>query len=539
MNRYLLSYFASAWNRWRAVAPGWALWMACLHLLPAAQTQAAGPPRKKPNVIVIMSDDHAYQAISAYSPDLISTPHIDRIAREGALMKKAYVTNSICGPSRAVLLTGKYSHINGFTDNVDRFNGAQQTFPKIFRAQGYKTAIVGKWHLESEPEGFDYWNILPGQGNYYNPGFIKMGKDTTYTGYVTDITTDLGLSWIQENKGQPFVLMLHQKAPHRNQMPPLENLHLFRDRQFSMPANFFDNYQDRQALQRQNISMRENLDVDHDSKTPCRDCPKQGGWKWNPRAYAREVNRLSPLEKEKWDQAYQQEYARVAQIKTKEERVKWQFQRYMQDYLRCVKSVDDNVGRVLKYLDEQGLAENTIVIYTSDQGVFLGEHGLYDKRFMYEESFRTPLMIRYPKGVRAGQQVEQLVLNLDLAPTLLDLAGLGIPADMQGASMKKLLQGKKVKDWRQQIYYHYYGKAFGLTAHYGIRTNRYKLIRFYDPVSTWELYDLQSDPQEMQNLIGKPEHAALVASLKRELSSLQLKYKDQVPAANSRNNKSE
>ncbi|MGV3639570.1 MAG: sulfatase [Adhaeribacter sp.] len=538
MNRYILSCFASAWKRSRAAAPGCALWLACLHLLPAAQTQAAGTARKKPNVIVIMSDDHAYQAISAYSPDLISTPHIDRIAREGALMKKAYVTNSICGPSRAVLLTGKYSHINGFTDNVDRFNGAQQTFPKIFRAQGYKTAIVGKWHLESEPEGFDYWNILPGQGNYYNPGFIKMGKDTTYAGYVTDITTDLGLSWIQENKGQPFVLMLHQKAPHRNQMPPLENLHLFRDRQFSMPANFFDTYQDRQALQRQNISMRENLDVDHDSKTPCRDCPKGGGWKWNPRGYAREVNRLSPLEKEKWDQAYQHEYARVAQIKTKEERMKWQFQRYMQDYLRCIKSVDDNVGRVLKYLDEQGLAENTIVIYTSDQGVFLGEHGLYDKRFMYEESFRTPLMIRYPKGIKAGRQVEQMVLNLDLAPTLLDLAGLDIPADMQGASMKKLLQGKKVKDWRQQIYYHYYGKAFGLTAHYGIRTNRYKLIRFYDPVSTWELYDLQSDPQEMQNLIGKPEHAALAASLKKELSSLQLKYKDQVPTANN-NHKSE
>ncbi|WP_114778559.1 sulfatase family protein [Botryobacter ruber] len=503
---------------------------ASLFHVPAAQAQAK--TQQKPNIIFIMSDDHALQAISAYSPDLIKTPNIDRIAQEGALLRNAFVTNSICGPSRAVILTGKYSHINGFTDNQDRFNSKQQTFPHLLKANGYSTAIVGKWHLNSTPDGFDYWNILPGQGDYYNPRFINMGQDTVYNGYVTDVTTDLALSWIDAHKQKPFMLMLHQKAPHRNQMPPLENLELFNDRKFPMPASFYDDYKDRPALQRQQISMRNNLDIDHDTKVPCNGCTPKKGEKWAPRNYMREINRMTPQQREVWNKAYRKEQEEFAKLKTTEERVKWQYQRYMEDYLRCIKSVDDNVGRVLQYLEANGLADNTIIIYTSDQGAYLGEHGLYDKRFMYEESLRTPMMIRYPAGIKPAQKVNEYVLNLDIGPTLLDFAGIQVPGDMQGESMKQVLTGQPVNNWRDKIYYHYYGKSFGLTAHYGIRTSQYKLIRFYDPISTWELYDLAKDPQEMKNLYNDPKYAKVAAKLKAELAELQQKYKDPQPLAN-------
>lgn len=487
--------------------------------------------QEKPNIIFIMSDDHAYQTISAYNPDLIQTPYIDRIANEGVLFKKAYVTNSLCGPSRAVLLTGKYSHVNGFRDNNDSFNSSQQTLPGILKSNGYSTAIVGKWHLKSIPQGFDYWNILHGQGDYYNPGFSKMGKDTLYKGYVTNVTTDLALNWIDANNKKPFFLMIHQKAPHRNQMPPLENLNLFNDRIFKMPANFFDDYDKRLALQRNGIKMAENLDIDQDSKVPCDGCDLKGEGKWTPAAYNREIKRLSPEEKEIWKKAYQKVYDEYAGIKNKDELVKWQFQRYMEDYLRCVKSVDDNVGRVLKYLDEHNMAKNTIVIYTSDQGVFLGEHGLYDKRFMYEESFRTPMMIRYPKSIKKGQKLSQMVMNLDIAPTLLSYAGINPPEDMQGESMKGILsQEPLVKAWRDKLYYHYYEDAYGVTPHYGIRTSRYKLIRFYGALNTWELYDLQNDPREMKNLYPDQKYAKLADSLKIELKGLRTKYKDNTPA---------
>lgn len=481
--------------------------------------------RNKPNIIVIMSDDHAIKAISAYKSELIHTPNIDRIANEGVLFNNAFVTNSLCGPSRATLLTGKYSHINGFKDNPDSFNGAQQTFPKILRANGYRTAIVGKWHLNSQPTGFDYHNVLPGQGNYYNPGFIKMGKDTVYKGYVTDITTDLALNWIESNQREPFLIMIHHKAPHRNQMPPLENLELFNDRTFSYPPTFFDDYKDRQPLKRQRISMHRDLDIDHDSKLDCADCNKKSG-KWAPKSYNREVKRLSPDEKKVWDKAYQKEYEEFKRIGTQEELTKWQFQRYMEDYLRVVKSVDDNVGKVLDYLDKNGLSRNTIIIYTSDQGVFLGEHGLYDKRFMYEESFRTPMMIRYPKEIKAAQNLDHLVLNMDIAPTLLDFAGMNIPDDIQGESMKKMLEGRKEKNWRDKVYYHYYGKSFGLTAHYGVRTPRYKLIQFYDPIKSWELYDLKKDPNETSNKYADPKYVKIAEALKKDLIDLRSKYKE-------------
>lgn len=510
----------------------YAVFIALLSIITLPDVSAQTTQRRKPNIIFIMADDHAYQAISAYGSDLIKTPSIDRIAREGVLLKNAFVTNSICGPSRAVILTGKYSHVNGFMDNGDNFNGSQETLPKILKRNGYQTAIIGKWHLKSQPQGFDYWNILPGQGNYYNPDFIKMGKDTIYKGYVTDITTDLALNWIDSNRTEPFFLMIHQKAPHRNQMPPLKYLNLFDDRKFNMPATFYDDYKNRVALQRNKIKMADNLAIDFDSKVFCDTCTKKENGKWTPKAYLRDIKRLTPQERKIWDKAYQNEYEEFAQIKNDDELVKWQFQRFMKDYLGCVQSVDDNVGKVLKYLDDNGLANNTIVVYTSDQGFYLGEHGLYDKRFMYEESFRTPMMIRYPDGVKAGKNIEQFVLNLDIAPTLLDYAGAAVPKDMQGKSMKGLFTQAKAGQWRDKVYYHYYEKLYGLTAHYGLRTDRYKLIHFYAPVDSWELYDLKSDPREMNNLYANAKYANLVSSLKEQLKELQLKYKDNQPHRN-------
>lgn len=487
--------------------------------------KAPGP--KKPNVIFIMADDHAYKAISSYSAELLKTPNIDRIAREGAIMRQSYVTNSVCSPSRAVILTGKYSHINGMKDNGTYFNGAQETLPKIFGRNGYKTAIVGKWHLFSEPTGFDYWNILPDQGNYYKPKFIKMGKDTAYNGYVTDIITDLAINWIDDHKDGPFFLMLHHKAPHRNAMPPLKYLNKFNDIKFKLPVNFNDDYSDRAALQRQNITMKNDLDLRYDSKVPCDTCPVTKINDWAPGEYQRELAGLTPEERKIWDAAYEKEYAEYKTLGNKEEIASWQFQRFMEDYLRCVMSVDDNVGRVLKYLDDNGLAENTIVIYTSDQGFNLGEHGLYDKRFMYKESFRTPMMIRYPQAIKPGTSINEFTLNLDIPPTLLDFSGITIPQDMQGETMKPLLVKTKSKvPWRDEMYYHYYEKSFNLTAHYCIQTKRYKLIHFYNPIDSWELYDLKKDPQEMKNLYHDVKYVNTVKLLKDRLKALQLKYKD-------------
>jgi arylsulfatase A-like enzyme len=483
---------------------------------------------KKPNIIVIMSDDHAYQTISAYGSKLINTPNIDQIAKQGMLMEEATVTNSVCSPARAVLLTGKYSHLNGMKDNGTYFNGAQQTLPKIYQANGYRTAIVGKWHLFSTPTGFDYWNILPDQGNYYNPKFKKDGKDTVYTGYVTDIITDMALDWIGKTKDEaPFFLMLHHKAPHRNVMPPLKYLDKFNDKRFPLPSNFYDNYEGRKALQIQQVTMKDHLDIRYDSKIPCDTCAITKINEWAPAEYQRELERLTPAERKIWDAAFQKEYDVFKTLKTKDEIVRFQFQRYMEDYLRVVNSLDDNIGRVLKYLQDQHLEENTIVVYLSDQGFYLGEHGLYDKRFMYTESFRTPMMIRYPALVKPNQKTKNDVLNLDLAPTLLDLAGIEVPADMQGQSMKKLLTTGRDVSWRKEIYYHYYEKSFGLTRHYGIKTERYKLIHFYDPINSWELYDLKKDPKEMRNIYDDPKNTKLILSLKEKLKNLQQKYKDE------------
>ena len=497
------------------------------HLVSHAQHKLTNTT-SRPNIIFIMADDHAYQALGAYGSKLIKTPNIDRIAKEGALMQRAYVTNSVCSPSRAVILTGKYSHINGMKDNGTYFNGAQQTLPKIFKQYGYNTAIIGKWHLFSTPTGFDYWNILPDQGNYYHPKFIKMGKDTAYSGYVTDIITDLSINWIDQHKNSPFFLMLHHKAPHRNAMPPLKYLDKFNDVKFPLPYSFYDAYQDKVGLQRQSITIKNDLDIRYDTKIPCDTCAVSKINAWAPGEYQKELSGLTPEERLIWDKAYQKKYDEFKKLRTKSEVTRFQYQRYLEDYLRCVMSVDDNVGRVLKYLDDTGLAKNTIVVYMSDQGFNLGEHGLYDKRFMYEESFRTPMMIRYPAAIKPGNKLNQFILNLDAAPTLLDLAGIKPPDDMQGESLKPLLQKQPlVKKWRDEIYYHYYELSFNLTAHYGIRTNQYALMHFYNPVDGWELYDLKKDPYEMTNVYSKPEYQAIVANLKTRLKALQVKYQDE------------
>jgi arylsulfatase A-like enzyme len=490
-------------------------------------------PSKKnagsPNIVFIMSDDHAYQAISAYSSDLIQTPNIDRIADQGMKFTRAFVSNSICAPSRAVILTGKFSHLNGVPGNGQIFDGNQQTFPKILQQHGYQTAMIGKWHLKSHPTGFDYWNVLPGQGDYYNPEFIHGGRDTVYQGYVTDIITGLSIDWLEKrDKRKPFCLMMHHKAPHRSWMPALKNLELFNEEEFPLPENFYDDYAGREALKVQMLTVKDHMDIRMDFKIPCDTCDTASVNSWAPGEYWRRLERLSSGERQTWEDAYKKEEFEFYRVKDdKSEYDRWKFRRYMEDYLRCIVSVDESVGRLLDFLKENGLEKNTVVVYTSDQGFFLGEHGLFDKRFMYEEAMRTPLLISYPMEIKQNMTSEKLAQNIDIAPTLLDLAGIQAPSDMQGESLRQLWLNDAA-DWRETLYYHYYEKGFGATPHYGIRTVRYKLIHFYDEVDSWELYDLETDPGEMINLYMDPGYEQLIQELAIGLMELQKKYKDPV-----------
>uniref|UniRef100_UPI0032174C49 sulfatase family protein n=1 Tax=uncultured Draconibacterium sp. TaxID=1573823 RepID=UPI0032174C49 len=483
--------------------------------------------QQRPNILFIMSDDHAFQAISAYNPELINTPNIDQIATHGITYNKAFVTNSICAPSRAVILTGKFSHLNGVKGNSEHFDGSQQTLPKLLQQNGYQTAIVGKWHLKSHPTGFDYWNILPGQGDYYNPDFIKQGKDTAYSGYVTEIITQLSVDWLENRDTEkPFLLMMHHKAPHRSWMPALKNLELFDDKDFPLPRNFYDGYEGREALKKQKLTVKDHMDIRMDYKVPCNQCDTaEVNW-WAPEEYWRRLDRLTNSERVTWEEAYKKEEAEFWQVKGNEKEFdQWKFRRYMEDYLRCIASVDESVGEVLTYLKESGLYKNTIVIYTSDQGFYLGEHGLFDKRFMYEEALRTPLLMMFPKKIKEGIISDQLVQNLDIAPTLLKVADLPVPVEMQGKPLQKTWD-ENTENWREAIYYHYYEKGFGATPHYGIRTDRYKLIHFYDEIDSWELYDLQEDPAEMTNLYSLSDYQEILSELKVKLSELKMKYQD-------------
>jgi len=484
----------------------------------------------RPNILFIMADDHGAQAISAYGSRLIETPNIDRVAREGVRFDRAFVTNSICAPSRAVLLTGKYSHRNGLRDNRDEFDGSQLTFPKLLQKAGYQTAMIGKWHLKTDPTGFDYWKILIDQGEYYRPEFIENGKKVEEPGYVTDLITDSVLGFLEtRDRSRPFAILYHHKAPHRNWMPDPKHLGLYDRRDLPLPETFWDDYAGRPAAAAADmrvagmyLSMDMKLMEDvYGEETGT------GGQKTFPagEVWKREYARMEPEEKAAWDAHYgpmNEWYAKNRP--TGRALAEWKYQRYIKDYLSCIASVDENVGRVLDYLDRNGLAENTLVVYTSDQGFYLGEHGWYDKRFMYEESLGTPLLVRYPAGAAAGRASAELVLNLDFAPTFLDLAGVEIPADMQGRSLRPLLEGKPAPDWRTAFYYRYYEWPHGwheVRPHYGVRTLTHKLIHFGGDMDEWELYDLVKDPHELRNAWADPAYAEVRRDLERRLSDLQ------------------
>ena len=482
-------------------------------------------PKDPPNFLYIMTDDHGYQAISAYSDKLIQTPNLDRLADEGVIFRNSFVSNSICGPSRAVMLTGKHSHKNGMINNSTKFDGSQQTFPKLMQHAGYQTAIVGKWHLKSDPTGFDYWNILPGQGQYYNPDFIEMGEEKQIKGYATTITTDIAIEWLEgRDKIKPFCLLLHHKAPHRTWQPDTAHLATFLKNQYPLPENFFDQYENRQAAAAQKLSIRAtDMDIQYDLKMQDIEGRIESRFPWMDH-----TSRMNEAQKKAWKSHYGPITEKFLQANLSgDELYLWKYQRYMQDYLACIRSVDENVGRVLNYFDENGLGENTLVVYTSDQGFYLGEHGWFDKRFMYEESLRTPLMMRLPKGYKMRGDVNQLVQNIDYAATFLDMAGIPVPEDIHGLSLKSILMDEE-SEWRDAIYYHYYEfpNEHMVKKHYGIRTDQYKLIHFYDDIHVWELYDLQEDPNEMNNLYDESQYAEIIEKLKIRLMELQEEYDD-------------
>jgi arylsulfatase A-like enzyme len=475
---------------------------------------SARRPLKRPNVLFIMADDHASQAIGCYGSRLNRTPGIDRIAREGVRFNNCFCTNGICAPSRAVILTGKHSHLNGVRDNAVAFDGSQVTFPKLLRSAGYETAFLGKWHLKSDPTGFDHWTVLPGQGEYYNPDLIEMGERKRVSGYVTDILTDMAEEFLTSRRDAttPFLLMLHHKAPHRNWQPAERHMTLYDDAELPEPPTLFDDYATRsRAAFEQEMTIREAMTLDSDLKLG------------PPPA------RLDDSQKAAWEKAFgpKREAFRKAGL-AGDALVRWKYRRYLQDYLGCIAAVDESVGRVLDVLDRTGLAENTLVVYTSDQGFFLGEHGWFDKRFMYEEALRMPLIMRFPGRISAGSVNDDMISNLDFAPTFLDCAGLGKPAPMQGRSFRPLLLGRRVAGWPESVYYHYYEfpAVHMVKRHYGVRTKRYKLIHFYYDIDAWELYDLEKDPHELRNVSDDPDYAAVRRGLESELARLQAFYRD-------------
>ncbi len=511
----------------------------CAVLTIAAITLAhVSTAAERPNILFIFSDDHAPHAIGAYGgihKQINPTPNIDKLASEGMLFQNSFCTNSICGPSRAVILTGKHSHINGFRHNGNRFDGSQQTFPKLLQKAGYQTAMIGKWHLTSDPQGFDYWQVLPGQGEYYNPGFITPAGRTQIDGYCTDIVTDLALNWLKEgrDKDKPFMLMCQHKAPHRCWMPPLRHLTLYDDVDIPEPQTLFDEFQDNASPARwQEMEIDRHMHLGYDLfVTPYADIYKEVDApeaKATDQSGVRNMKKMTPEQLKAWNAAYgpKNEAFRKAKL-TGKELVRWKYQRYMKNYLRCIRGVDDSVGQLMDYLKTSGLDKNTIVIYSSDQGFYLGDHGWYDKRWMYEESLKMPLIVKWPGVTKPGSVNTDLVQNLDYAETFLDIAGAKIPADMQGRSLVPLLKGETPDDWRDAIYYHYfeYPSVHMVAKHYGIRTDRYKLIRFYQ-FDEWEFYDLEKDPDELHNAYDDPKYFDTIAHLKLELEKLRKYYQD-------------
>lgn len=508
-----------------------------IHILWVAWLLFGCNPAKKPsppNIIFIMSDDHASKAISAYGTSLINTPNIDNLAENGIRFDRCFCTNAICSPSRAVILTGKYSHMNGILDNSQSFDGSQQTLPKILQEEGYQTAMVGKWHLKSEPTGFDYWIVLPGQGQYYRPDFISAEGKISIEGYVTDIITDKGIEFIENtDPGKPFFLMLHHKAPHRSWQPAIRHLDIYEDKAFPVPVNLQDQHLGKSAASReQEMSIARHMSLDYDLKMPEDYILKKGsdrelffgtGWK-NPR------NRMAEEDFETWKAYYIKRANEYNALPNDSVAIdEWKYRKYMEDYLSCIHTVDENIGRLLDFLKASGLDENTIVIYTSDQGFFLGEHGWYDKRFMYDEAHKMPLLISAP-GLGSGVD-KHMINNADFAPTILTLAGVDPPVDMQGESFHEILEGKEPESWRESVYYHYfeYPAVHSVKRHYGVRTEKYKLIHYYFDVDEWELYDLEADPYEMSNLFNDPEYLKVLAEMKNELERLRVHYQDTMP----------
>ncbi len=519
----------------------------------ASQAMAQG---KRPNIVYIMTDDHTSQMMSCYGHSQIQTPNLDRIANEGVLFRNSFVANSLSGPSRACMLTGKHSHKNGFTNNEHGvFDGSQQTMPKLLQAAGYQTALVGKWHLVSQPTGFDYYEILRGQGEYYNPDFMQMdGSVKRSQGYCTDVITDKAIDWMEHrDKEKPFILFVHHKACHRDWLPDLKYMREYEGQTFEKPANFNDDWEGRLAAQQQEMTIGSAHDMDliYDNKAYLPgDKSRLSG------TYLAYVNRLSPEDRQKYwtfhDSISCDFYRRFPymrermkadgfQIRKDGKRIienaevtDWKYQRYMRDYAKVTKSVDDNVGRLLEYLQANGMMENTLIVYTSDQGFYMGEHGWFDKRFMYEESLNTPLVMRLPDGYQRRGEIAEMVQNIDYAPTFLDMAGVKVPNDIQGVSLVPILKAPSAQQvkgkWRDAIYYHFYEYPAEHAAkrHYGIRTKQYKLIHFYNDIDTWELYDLKADPTEMHNLYNDPAYAKVQKQLHKQLKQLQKQYDDPI-----------
>ncbi len=501
--------------------------------LAAIQTSCTDSVKsKQPNILFIMSDDHAEAAISAYGSYLapfVQTPNIDRIANEGAIFRSNYCCNSISGPSRAAVMSGLHSHANGFMRNGNKFDGEQELLQKILRRNGYETALIGKWHLNTKPTGFDYWTILNDQGEYYNPDFITATDTLRVDGYVTDIITEKCKEWIaNRNADKPFMLMMNHKACHRNWWPAERHYNAYDSVTFPVPETFFDDYKGRIAAQRQKMNIYRDMYEGHDLRMNV--AQGSDSLRFDPWTHLNE--RMTPEQWERFNNNYRtkNDIFWEANITDPKKIAIWKYQRYMQEYMSTTLSLDQSIGEMLDYLEDEGLLDNTIIVYTSDQGFYLGEHGWFDKRFMYEESMCMPLLMRYPPMIKAGTEVTKLTQNIDFAPTFLDMCGIKKPDYMHGESFKSLLQGQEPKDWRTSLYYHFYECPgfHNVQRHYGVKEERYKLMHFY-MIDKWELYDLESDPHEVNNLYGKDGYEEVTTRLKSEIKHLQKKY--QVPVS--------
>lgn len=514
------------------IPAGAALTAAIGTVIPATAAKQQPAKEQKPlNIVYIMTDDHTEQMMSCYDTRYINTPNLDRIARDGVRFTNSYVANSLSGPSRACMITGKHSHANGYTDNESGkpFDGSQPTFPKYLQKAGYETALFGKWHLISTPTGFDTWRVVPGQGDYYNPTFINQdGSKSIEHGYLTNLITDMSLDWLEnrKDKDKPFCLMIHHKAIHRDWLADTCDLEEFEDKEYVLPANYFDNYEGRQAAAEQEMSIIKDMDLVYDLKMK-----REGVTTPLSGAYDSFLSRMDSAQRARYEAFYQPIIDKFyADSLQGEDLARWKFERYMRDYSKVVRSLDRNVGRVLDYLRDHDMLDNTLVVYTSDQGFYMGEHGWFDKRFMYEESFRTPLVMLLPKGLDARGDIPQMVQNIDYAPTFLEIAGVEKPKDMHGESLLPLLRGEKPKDWRKSLYYHYYEypAEHMVKRHYGVRDDRYKLIHFYNDIDQWELYDLKEDPSEMHNIYGKPGTEKVTRRMMKVLKENQEKYDDPI-----------